>query len=131
MYLPKKEGQFKEKPLWVPILIGSAVGFISGMLGVGGGSIASPLLMLLGYPPTLIISSIPLMVFFSSLSGFLAYWKMGAVNWLLILSAALPAFFAGYLGAYVAHNLMNTKQIKKVLGLFYFIVGFKFLLKWL
>jgi uncharacterized membrane protein YfcA len=56
---------------------------------------------------------------------------MGAVNWLLILSAALPAFFAGYLGAYVAHNLMNTKQIKKVLGLFYFIVGFKFLLKWL
>jgi uncharacterized membrane protein YfcA len=131
MYLPKKEGQFKEKPLWVPILIGSSVGFISGMLGVGGGSIASPLLMLLGYPPTLIISSIPLMVFFSSLSGFLAYWKMGAVNWLLILSAALPAFFAGYLGAYVAHNLMNTKQIKKVLGLFYFIVGFKFLLKWL
>ncbi|MEO2154035.1 MAG: sulfite exporter TauE/SafE family protein [Aquificota bacterium] len=131
MYIPKKEGEYKERPLWVPILIGSVVGFISGMLGVGGGSIASPLLMLLGYPPTLIISSIPLMVFFSSLGGFLAYWKMGAVDWLLILSAALPAFFAGYLGAYVAHNFLSTKQIKKVLGLVFFVVGVRFLLKWL
>ncbi len=131
VYVPKRSEMVRENyPLWLPVVVGGITGFFSGMLGVGGGSLASPVLMFLGLSPLKIISSIPIMVFFSSLTGFLAYWKLGSVDWATTLAAALPAFLAGYLGTHVAHNLLTVKKIKKILGAIYLLVGVKFFLKW-
>jgi uncharacterized membrane protein YfcA len=131
VYLPKKQDALRENyPIWLPVVVGSITGFFSGMLGVGGGSLASPILMVLGINPKKIISSIPIMVFFSSLAGFITYWKLGSVNWEITLAAALPAFFAGYFGTYIAQNYLSTSKVKKILGVIYLVVAIKFLLKW-
>lgn len=131
IYLPKKSEQIKrEYTIWVPIGVGSVAGFLSGLLGVGGGSIASPILMVYGIDPKKVISSVIVMVPFSSLSGFLTYWKMGSVDWGITLAAALPAFVAGYLGTHIAHKHLQPAQVKKILGILFFIIGIKFLLKW-
>jgi len=131
VYLPKKSETIRDNyPLWLPVIVGSITGFFSGMLGVGGGSLASPILMVLGINPKKIISSIPVMVFFSSLAGFITYWKIGSVNWEITLAAALPAFVAGYLGTHFAQNHLSVSKIKKILGLVYLLVAIKFALKW-
>jgi len=132
VYIPKKAEHIKtDFPLWVPIAVGSFTGFFSGLLGIGGGSLASPILMVYGINPLKVISSVIFMVPFSSLSGFLTYWKLGAVDWGITLAAAIPSFVAGYLGVHVAHRYLKPSQIKKILGVLYFAVGIKFLLKWL
>ena len=71
------------------------------------------------------------MVPFSSFVGFLTYLKLGSVDWTITLAASLPAFFAGYIGTHIAHNYLNPKQIKKLLGVLFYIVGIKFLTRWL
>ena len=132
LYLPKKAEKIKEEaPLGVIVLIGTIGGILSGLLGIGGGSVVSPLLMFYGLNPLKVISSVIFMVPFSSFTGFLTYWKLGMVDWKITLAAALPAFVAGYLGTHVAHNYLKPQQIKKILGVFYFLAGIKFLSKWL
>lgn len=132
LYIPKKVEHVKEEaPLWVTVSIGTLGGILSGLLGIGGGSVVSPLLMFYGLNPVKVISSVIFMVPFSSLTGFLAYLKLGMVDWKITLAAALPAFVAGYLGTHVAHNHLKPQQIKKILGVFYFLAGIKFLSKWL
>lgn len=132
VYIPKKAEKVKEEaPLWLTVAIGLFAGLLSGLLGIGGGSVVSPLLMFYGLNPKKIVSSVIFMVPFSSFVGFLTYWKMGSVDWSITLSASLPAFFAGYLGTYIAHNYLNPQQIKKILGILYYIVAIKFLTKWL
>ena len=132
IYIPKKAEEIKEEaPLWLIIAIGLFAGLLSGLLGIGGGSVVSPLLMFYGLNPQRIISSVIVMVPFSSLVGFITYLKLGSVEWSITLAAALPAFFAGYLGTHIVHKHMKPKQVKKVLGVLYYIVAIKFLTKWL
>jgi uncharacterized membrane protein YfcA len=132
LYIPKK-GKLRfesDFPLFLPIAVGTIAGLLSGLLGIGGGSVASPTLIVLGFDPRKVIGSVIVMVPFSSLSGFLTYWKLGSVDWNITLAASIPAVVAGYLGATVAHRYLNPAQVKKILGLLFFIIAVKFLLKW-
>jgi len=129
VYVPKKE-VFEEKgSLAFPVFVGALAGFASGFLGVGGGGIVSPLLIVAGYNPKKIAAATPFIVLFSSFTGFLAYWKLGSVDWSIILWASVPAVVAGYLGALVTHRYLKPNQVKKILGSIFFILAVKFLLK--
>ena len=129
VYIPKKE-IFKEDNSFVyPVFVGFLAGFLSGFLGVGGGGIISPLLIIGGYDPKRVVAITPFAVLFSSFTGFLAYWKMGSVNWNVTLWAAIPAMFAGYLGAHITHKYFSPKQVKRLLGFIFFLLGIKFLMK--
>ncbi len=68
--------------------LGGAVGLLSGMFGVGGGFLLTPLLILIGIPPAVAVSSQTNQVVASSVSGALAYWRRRAVDfrmaWLLL-----------------------------------------------
>lgn len=131
VYIPKRGGHKESYPFWLPYVIGSFAGFMSGLLGIGGGSLVSPLLLFYGLNPKKIISSVIVMVPFSSFTGFLTYWKLGSVDWGITLAAAIPSFIAGYIATHIAHKYLKPSQIKKLLGLLYFIAGIKFLFKWL
>ena len=106
-------------------LVGVVAGFISGFLGVGGGVVMSPLLTLLGVEPKKVVSATAFAVAISSLTAFLAYWKLGFVDPKLLIYTGLPAMFAGYLGARVSLVHMNPAWVRKVLGVLFFILGFK------
>ena len=130
VYTPKKE-LFRVRSSLYPFFVGLISGFLSGLLGVGGGGIISPLLIIAGYNPKRVVPVTAFVVVFSSLSAFLAYLKLGKVDWGLTLAVALPSAFSGYLGALVTHRYLSSSQVKKLLGLVFIILGVKFLTKFL
>lgn len=128
-YLPKR-GLFDLTSSKIyPLLVGALSGFISGLLGIGGGGLISPLMIVAGYNPKKVVPITAFVVVFSSFSAFLAYLKLGKVDWAITLSAAVPAMFAGYVGALITHRYLNPSQVKKLLGLIFIILGIKFLTK--
>lgn len=92
LYLPIAEMSVN----WlVIILLGGGVGFLSGMFGVGGGFLTTPLLIFYGIPPAIAVASSATQITGSSVSGALAYWQRGQVD--LKMGGVLVA--GGVLGA--------------------------------
>src|SRR5208282_434604 len=60
--------------------LGAAVGFLSGLFGVGGGFLLTPLLIFIGVPPAVAVSTVANQIVASSVSGFLAHWRRGNVD---------------------------------------------------
>jgi uncharacterized membrane protein YfcA len=65
--------------------------FVSGLLGVGGGGIISPLMVMLGFNPKKTAVITAFVIPFSSLTGFAAYLAMGHFNALLVIPVGLAA----------------------------------------
>ena len=60
--------------------LGAAVGFLSGMCGVGGGFILTPFLMFIGIPPSVAVATQSTQIVASSVSGVLTHWRKGNVD---------------------------------------------------
>ena len=102
----------------VSLASGAAIGFLSGLIGIGGGIILSPLLLLLGWgamKETAATSAI--FIFVNSLSGLMGmyYKNTFAPNseWIWLLTALAGGVAGGYWGS----KLAPVKQISYVLGL--------------
>jgi len=66
--------------VFVLLGLGAAIGVLSGLFGVGGGFLLTPLLILLGIPPPVAVSSSANQVVGASISGVLAHWQRGNVD---------------------------------------------------
>jgi uncharacterized membrane protein YfcA len=102
------------------IAIGLVLGFLSGLFGVGGSSIATPILRLLGVP-SLIALATPLPVTLPiALAGGAAYWRRGCVSPRVAFWTAgggVPAVIAGsYVSAYVPARALMVATGLVVLG---------------
>lgn len=77
IYLP-----IAEMPVNVFLIIGlgAAVGFLSGMFGVGGGFILTPFLMFWGIPPAVAVATQSTQIVASSVSGVMTHWRKGNVD---------------------------------------------------
>src|SRR4051794_41975574 len=60
--------------------MGLAVGFISGMFGIGGGFLMTPLLIFVGITPAVAVASVASHVAASSFSGAISYWRRRALD---------------------------------------------------
>ncbi len=60
--------------------LGVAIGFISGMFGIGGGFLMTPLLILIGIPPAVAVASVPSHMAASSFAGAFSYWRKRLVD---------------------------------------------------
>jgi hypothetical protein len=65
------------------LLIGGGVGLLSGLFGVGGGFLLTPLLIFLGIPPTVSVATAANQIAASSVSGLLAHWRRGNVDFVM------------------------------------------------
>jgi uncharacterized membrane protein YfcA len=74
--------------------MGLAVGFISGMFGIGGGFLMTPLLIFVGVAPAVVVASVASHVAASSMSGAISYWRRRAVD----IALALMLLAGGILG---------------------------------
>ena len=77
LYLPIAEISVN---LLVMLGLGAAVGFLSGMFGVGGGFLLTPFLMLSGIPPAIAVATGANQIVGTSVSGTLAQWRRGNVD---------------------------------------------------
>ena len=64
----------------VIVALGGLVGFLSGMFGVGGGFLTTPLLIFYGIPPTVAAASAATQVTGASVSGAMAHLERGGVD---------------------------------------------------
>src|SRR3974377_180017 len=69
----------------VILAMGLAVGFISGMFGIGGGFLMTPLLIFLGISPAVAVASVTGHIAASSMSGAISYWRRRAIDVALAL----------------------------------------------
>jgi len=122
----KKESNFREDIPYISLsLIGAVAGLLSGMLGIGGGGIISPLLLMLGFNPKKITTITAFVVPFSSLSGFLTYWSIGTVDWRLLVITSLAGFAGATIGTIFMQKRLNPKIVKKILAVILLIMAVK------
>jgi uncharacterized protein len=103
----------------VIILLGGGVGLLSGMFGVGGGFLTTPLLIVYGIPPTVAAASAASQVTGASVSGVLAHFRRGGVD--LHMGAVLVAggVIGSIAGAGVFRLLQASGQIDTVIAVLY------------
>ena len=106
----------------VIVLLGGGVGLLSGMFGVGGGFLTTPLLIIYGIPPTVAAASSASQVTGASVSGVIAHFgrkgvdtKMGGV---LVAGGILGSFA----GAWIFRLLQASGQIDTVIGIVYVVM---------
>jgi uncharacterized protein len=92
VYLPVAEISVN---LLIMLGLGAAVGFLSGMFGVGGGFLLTPLLILSGIPPAIAVATGANQIVASSVSGALAQWWRGNIDfrmgWVLMIGGVAGA----------------------------------------
>jgi len=116
LYLP-----IAEMPVSVLMILamGGAVGLISGLFGVGGGFLMTPLLIFSGIPPAVAVASVTPQIVASSTSGALSYYRRKQVDFklagILIASGAIGAIA----GALLFAKLGEAGQLSLVISLSY------------
>lgn len=103
-------------------MIGLAIGFMSGLLGIGGGVFILPLLIyVLKVPTKTAAASNTLIVCFSSLTGFATHAAMSSINWSFILLAALFSFAGGQLGSRLMAERLQDRTARLIfVGVLFF-----------
>lgn len=119
------ENYREDRPYLKLSAIGAFAGMISGLLGVGGGGIISPLMFMLGYNPKKITAITAFVIPFSSFSGFLTYWVMGNINWKILLITSSAGILGAVLGTMFLHNKLDPKTIKKILAFILLVMAVK------
>ncbi len=125
----EKEKYREDIPIIKLSLIGAFAGLLSGMLGIGGGGIISPLMLIIGFNPKKITAITAFVVPFSSFSGFLTYWAMGNINWEILLIASIAGIGGATLGTMFMQNRLNPQTVKKILAVILLIMAVKLIIK--
>ncbi len=124
----KKEQKFHYNKPWVMVVLGGMVGVLSGLLGIGGGSLLMPILILLGFDAKKVAIAMSFVIPFSTFTAFLTYASMIHIDWILLGSATVAAILGGYIGNYIMHFHLNQKQIKKIIGVLLYLIAVKMLI---
>lgn len=103
----------------VIILLGGGVGFLSGMFGVGGGFLTTPLLIFYGIPPTVAVASSATQITGASVSGALAYWRRGQVDAKMGAVLVAGGIAGAGAGQIVFRQLQKIGQIDVTISVIY------------
>ena len=116
IYLPIAEVSLH---IAVVIGLGGGVGFLSGLFGVGGGFLMTPLLIFLGVPSAVAVATEANQIVASSVSGVLAHWRRGNVDFKMGAVLLAGGVFGSSLGVFLFALLQKIGQIDLVIKLSY------------
>lgn len=110
------------------VAAGALIGFISGLLGVGGGILVGPFLIWRGLGGKDISGTSSLVVVFSALIGFLSHLQfMGYahvhIDYILFALVVVAAIAGGAIGSHLARFKLSAMQIRRVIGTFEYIMA--------
>lgn len=106
----------------LPVGLGLGVGLLSGLFGVGGGFLMTPLLIMMGIPPTVAVASDSNQIVAASTSGTYAHWRLGNVDFKMGLYLLIGAFVGGLLGVQAIKILREMGNADAVIKLTYVIM---------
>ena len=101
------------------VALGFLVGVLSGMFGVGGGFLTTPLLIFYGIPPTVAVASATTQITGASVSGAMVHWNRGGVDFKMAWVMIVGGIFGSLAGAGLFRTLQASGQIDLVIGTLY------------
>jgi uncharacterized membrane protein YfcA len=116
IYLPIAEMSVN---MVVLLAMGAAVGFLSGMFGVGGGFLITPLLIFYNIPPAIAVATGANQVVASSISGALSHLKRGTIDFKLGTVLLAGGVVGSTIGVYVFSLLRSIGQLDLFVSLLY------------
>ena len=116
IYLP-----IAELPISILTVLGlsGAVGFVSGLFGVGGGFLLTPLLIFLDIPPAVAVATVAAQVAGSSTTGVLTYWRRRALDLKLGTILVVGGILGTLLGVLFFNSMRRLGQLELVITLSY------------
>ena len=108
--------------IFVVLAMGLAVGFISGMFGIGGGFLMTPLLIFIGVSPAVAVASVASHIAASSCSGAISYWRRKAIDTSLALMLLAGGFLGTAVGVWLFTLLRVLNQLDLTIGLSYVVL---------
>ncbi len=118
VYLPIAEISVN---LFLILGMGGAVGLLSGMFGVGGGFLMTPLLILTGIPPAVAVATGANQLVAASVSGVLAHWRRGNVDIKMGVVLLVGGVAGSSLGTWIFALLKSAGQVDLMISLSYVI----------
>ena len=119
LYLPIAEVSVN---LFVIFGMGGVVGILSGMFGVGGGFLMTPLLIFYGIPPIVAVATEANQIVASSISGAFAHWRRKAVDFKMGTILLIGGIIGSFIGINLFVFLKNLGQIDLIISLSYVIL---------
>jgi len=106
----------------VIIALGGVVGLLTGMVGVGGGFLTTPILIFYGIPPAVAVASSATQITGTSISGVMAHRRRKGVDYRMGAVLVAGGIFGSLAGGGVFRLLQNSGQIDTVIGLLYVVM---------
>jgi uncharacterized protein len=119
VYLPVAEVSLD---IFVLLGLGAAIGFLSGVFGVGGGFLLTPLLILIGVPAPIAVASSANQLVGASVSGVLAHWRRGHVDFKMGFTLLMGGLAGSVLGVWLFSIFARLGQIELVISLCYVVL---------
>jgi hypothetical protein len=116
LYLPIAEMSID---VFLLFLLGGGIGFLSGLFGVGGGFLLTPLLIFVGVPPAVAVATQANQVIAASVSGAYSHWRRGNVDIRMGLVLLAGGFVGSSLGVGLYTLLRALGQLDLVIALSY------------
>jgi hypothetical protein len=103
-------------------VLGFLVGLLSGMFGVGGGFLTTPLLIFYGIPPTVAVASASTQITGASVSGVMVHMRRGGVDMKMGGVMIVGGLLGSIVGAALFRLLQSTGRIDVTIGLLYVLI---------
>jgi uncharacterized membrane protein YfcA len=105
--------------IFLILAMGAAVGFVSGLFGIGGGFLMTPLLIFVGIAPAVAVASVASHIAASSFSGALSYWRRRAIDPALASVLLCGGIIGTALGVSTFTLLRSLGQLDLMIALSY------------
>ena len=119
IYLPVAEVSVD---LLMLLALGTFVGFLSGVFGVGGGFLMTPFLIFVGIPPAIAVATSANQLVGTSVSGVIGHWRRGNVDFKMGAVLLAGGFLGSLLGVWVFGLLKRIGQVELFINLCYIIL---------
>ncbi len=107
----------ENQPTYLKLIIGACIGLLSGMLGIGGGILLSPLLLFLNWGKMKDIAAISaLFIFVNSISGLISLFSKGYLPETITIYWVAIAILGGIIGGYLGSKKYNFKTLRIILA---------------
>jgi hypothetical protein len=122
----KENGSVKQVKFWQGLLVGGIIGFFSGLIGIGGGIILTPLILLLHWGNMKEAAAVSaLFIWVNSAAGLVGQLSSGVHLEIETFVLVAVALIGGVLGAYLGSKKINNQSLRYILAFVLIIASVK------